>query len=114
MQVTKVSIVLVTIATAFALAANCIAQPPRGGRGPGGPGRGGTNAATTSEKFIAKWLTMDENSDGQLSTEEMKDYRLKHLFKTSDKNSDGILTQLEMKLLFEASSKSRASGQAMR
>ena len=95
-----------TICTATALATFCIAQPPRGGgRGPSGPG--GANAATTAEAFVAKWLTMDENSDGQLSTEEMKDERLKHLFKSSDKNADGILTKEEMKLLFEASSNPR-------
>ena len=119
MQFTKASVVLVSIASAFALTAICIAQPPRGGRGPGGtggpggPGRGGTNAANTSEEFIAKWLTMDENSDGQLSTEEMRDDRLKHLFKASDKNADGILSQEEMKLLFESTSNLRASGRGL-
>lgn len=110
MNFTKIPMALFAICTATALAALCIAQPPRGGgRGPAGPG--GASAATTAEAFIAKWLTMDENADGQLSTEEMKDERLKHLFKSSDKNADGVLTKEEMKLLFEASSTSRASRQ---
>jgi EF hand len=119
MTFNKTSLSMFSICTTIALATICIAQPPRGGGrgpsgvGPGGPGpsRGGANAATTLDAFIAKWLTMDGNADGQLSTDEMKDERLKHLFKSSDKNADGVLTKEEMKLLFEASSSSRSSGQ---
>lgn len=115
MNFTKAPLAILTICSAIALATLCVAQPPRGGgRGPGGlgpGGPGGTTAATTAEAFIAKWLTMDENADGQLTAEEMKDERLKHLFKSSDKNADGILTKEEMKLLFEASSTSRSSRQ---
>ena len=83
-----------------------------GGRGPGGPGpgRGNSNAASTLEAFVAKWLKMDENSDGKLSSDELKDDRLKHLFKASDKNSDGILSQEEMKILFETTSSSSRGG----
>lgn len=119
MALSKISMSIFTICSTVALMTICMAQPPRGGgRGPGGagaggpgPGRGGANAATTVEAFIAKWLTMDENADGLLSKEEMKDERLKHLFKSSDKNTDGVLTKEEMQLLFEASSSSRSSGQ---
>ena len=53
---------------------------------------------------------MDENADGQLSSDELKDDRLKHLFKASDKNSDGILNQQEMKLLFESTNNARTQG----
>ncbi len=83
---------------------------PGGRGGPGGPGRGNSRAATTLEAFVAKWLTMDENADGQLSSDELKDDRLKHLFKTSDKNSDGILGKEEMKLLFESTNNARMQG----
>ena len=121
MTLTKILMSIITIGSTIALTTICLAQPPRGrgggpgGAGPGGPGpiRGGANAATTAEAFIAKWLTMDENADGQLSTAEMKDVRLKHLFKSSDKNADGVLTKEEMILLFEASSSSRSSGQRL-
>jgi hypothetical protein len=84
-----------------------LAQPPRG-RGPGGPGGrrpGESSGARTLEAFVAKWLTMDENQDGKLSKEELKDRRLANLFKESDKNADGILDIDEMKLLFESSNK---------
>ncbi len=80
------------------------------GPGPGGPGRPGgrpaSNAATTLDAFVAKWLTMDTNADGQLTLVELKDERLTHLFKSSDKNADGILSKEEMKLLFESSNAS--------
>lgn len=103
-------LVVAGIGFTAALSMIAIAQPPRNGgeRGPGGPGGGGSNAATTLQAFVAKWLTMDTNSDGQLSAEELKDERLRNLFKTSDKNSDGILDREEMKLLFETSSASRS------
>ena len=118
MTLNKISMSIFTICSTVVLATVCIAQPPRGGgrgpsgAGPGGPGPGrGSNAATTLDAFVAKWLTMDLNADGQLSADEMKDERLKHLFKSSDKNADGVFTKEEMKLLFEASSGSRLSGQ---
>lgn len=109
---------LFAIGIAIGLASLASAQPPGGGpdrggpgrRGPGGPGRGSSNAATTLEAFVAKWLSMDENSDGKLSSDELKDDRLKHLFKQSDKNSDGVLTQEEMKVLFEATNSGGGRG----
>lgn len=119
---------ILAIVVAMAFETFAMAQPPgrdSGGRGPGGPGGGGPggpggpgrggpggpgrgNAATTLEAFVAKWLTMDANSDGQLSTDELKDDRLKHLFKSSDKNSDGVLTKEEMKILFESTNNARS------
>ena len=115
MKYPRSSTIALSIGCAIVLATFTLAQPPGGGPGgrgpggrgpggPGGPGRGNSNAASTLEAFVAKWLTMDENSDGKLSSEEVKDDRLKHLFKASDKNSDGILNQEEMKVLFEATS----------
>ncbi len=109
---------IIVIVFAIGLASLASAQPPGGGpgrggpggRGPGGPGRGSSNAAATLEAFVAKWLSMDENSDGKLSSEELKDDRLKHLFKATDKNSDGILTQEEMKVLFETTSSAGGRG----
>ncbi|MCC9603590.1 EF-hand domain-containing protein [Stieleria sp. JC731] len=83
--------IAVCMAPAFA-----IAQPP-GGPGPRGGQRGfgGMDRQSTGSP-IDKLMQYDANQDGVLTSDELSDPRLQHLFQRADQNGDGQLTREEI------------------
>lgn len=70
------------------------AQPPRGERGPGGNGGGGS-----VEAAVNRLMAFDSNGDGKLAKEEVTDARLQPLLQRADANQDGIVSKDELSTL---------------
>ena len=82
-----------TMFLAFALACTsspAVAQPP-GGRG--------RDSGRQRVSPFDRLMTMDSNGDGNLTTDEVTDARLKMLFKRADADKDGVVTKEELAAL---------------
>ncbi len=113
--------------TLFLISTSIImAQPPREGGGPGepggprgqgefggrgrgfgGPGGPGGQGGGGVEESVTRMMSLDKDSDGKLSEEELKDTRLSSLMSRADANQDKFVTKEELTQLLTKEAEAR-------
>ncbi len=95
-----VTLMAISVSTAFA--------QPGGGEKDGGRGRGGPGG--TVEAGVKRLMAYDEDKNGELSADEMKEDRLKALFERADADKSGSVTTQELTDMFTKDAANRRGG----
>jgi hypothetical protein len=97
---TMTGMLLIVLGGLLVAASSAAAQPPPGPPPGGGRGEGPPLPAATADGFVARMMRFDDNQDGKLARDEVKDPRLQALFDRADADKSGEVTKEELTALF--------------